>query len=306
MLNIYIEEIKKIVLSAQLLEVYASPKPGLVDKTDNGAHTDMNINTFVDSARAINSTFSKCFEIGYLYNEKPPNEILRKLRKIGINGENKMLEATNGINTHKGQLFLLGLMSAAVGILVSKGKLVNIKEISNTIKILSKNIVNNELKSTKNDNSTHGEIIYNKFGIKGIRGEVEAGIPSINSLGYIKFKELLFKGIGLNNALIGTLIELMAKVDDTNVLWRSGIKGSVYVKEMANNALSLGSVTTKQGMNYIKEMNLEFSKKNISPGGCADMLSAISMIYLIEKNELFKNGGYYGLQQTSVRYAQKI
>ncbi len=307
MLELYKEEIKKISLISQILEVYVSPKPGLVDKIDSGAHKDMNIKTFIDSSIALNSTFVKCFEIGYLNNEKPPHEILSQLRNIGIKGEKKMFKATKGINTHKGQLFLLGFIVASAGILVSQRETISSEKISKQIKIFTKDIVNKELKTIKGNKLSHGEVIYKKYGKKGIRGEVEEGIPSICNLGYVKFKEYLSNGIGFNNALIGVLIELMAEVDDTNVLWRRGLEGSEYLKKMANKALMLGNVTTQQGMNFILKMNKEFNEKNISPGGCADMLAAVIMIYFLENSKILNSGGnYYGLQQTCFRNAQKI
>ena len=52
-------EIEQCIKSTILGEVYTTPKPGLVDRHDNGAHHDMNVYTFERSADAITPYLAK-------------------------------------------------------------------------------------------------------------------------------------------------------------------------------------------------------------------------------------------------------
>ncbi len=49
--------ISQLALKALLYEVSLSPKPGLVDRFDNGAHDDMSFMTFIDSMIALSPFF---------------------------------------------------------------------------------------------------------------------------------------------------------------------------------------------------------------------------------------------------------
>ena len=53
------------------------------------------------------------FQIGYSYHN--PEYIFDAIRNTGKTCEEKMFEATNNINTHKGMIFLMGITIAAMG-----------------------------------------------------------------------------------------------------------------------------------------------------------------------------------------------
>ena len=100
---------------ALLLEVSTTPKPGLVDRNNKGAHRDMGMKHFFASANALRSYLCKFAESGYLNRDLPAKEAFSKLRTIGMEAEQAMLKATHGVNTHKGAIFSLGLLCAAAG-----------------------------------------------------------------------------------------------------------------------------------------------------------------------------------------------
>lgn len=107
--------VAECALEALLLEVAATPKPGLVDRRNNGAHRDMNFYTFIRSALSLRPHFALMAQAGQDLAEKTPQELFNHVRLLGLAAEKDMFAATNNINTHKGALFALGLLCAAAG-----------------------------------------------------------------------------------------------------------------------------------------------------------------------------------------------
>ena len=104
--------IAELAVSALLAEVWTTPKPGLVDRNNNGAHTDMDLTMFERSALALETSFLQCAEAGECLKHDLPI-LAAKLRTIGLQAESRMYEATGGVNTHKGAIFSMGILCAA-------------------------------------------------------------------------------------------------------------------------------------------------------------------------------------------------
>ena len=100
---------------AMLSEVSATPKPGLVDRMTNGAHDDMDFFTFLASATALRTSFDTFAELGRAHAKEPVSALLPHLQAAGIIAERQMFAATHGVNTHKGMIFSLGLLSGVAG-----------------------------------------------------------------------------------------------------------------------------------------------------------------------------------------------
>ena len=124
------DEIGRLAFASMLTEVSATPKPGLVDRANNGAHRDMDFFTFVESAAALRSSFDEFAEAGR--NINPVEGLLPALREIGIRAEEKMFKATKNVNTHKGMIFSLGLVAGAAGRIAAGGGALNAENISGT------------------------------------------------------------------------------------------------------------------------------------------------------------------------------
>ncbi|MBZ2174029.1 triphosphoribosyl-dephospho-CoA synthase [Schnuerera sp. xch1] len=263
-----------------LYDICTSPSPGLVSPFSTGAHKDMDIFTFLKSIAAILPTMTICAELGL--QEK--YDLLPKLRRVGVKAEKEMFAATKGVNTQKGFLFLGGVVSAA-GSCIRLGKPVNRYNISNQCKYICKDIVEKELLNISKDKvRTNGERIFLEYGITGIRGEIENGLPSVLKVGLLLYEEALTSGLSINEALSHTLVGLMTVVEDSTVINRYGMEGLIIVKKHANKFLNYGGMYTEKGREYIKYMELEFIDKNISPGGCADILAITVMIKKLEED----------------------
>lgn len=273
-------------IKSMLYEVSATPKPGLVDRSNQGAHRDMDFFTFINSISVLYSYFYNCTRAGVSFKKDDYTLLLKSIRPIGINAERKMFKATNGINTHKGMIFSLGILNAAVGSLFRdyKRDIYSPKVLKMRIMHITKGI-SEELEIT-NDKLTYGEKLYEKHGIKGIRGEVENGFPNVLEISLPIFKSLFDKKVYcINDILVHTLLHLIKDTEDSNILGRHNMDILSYAQESAKEALDLGGYLTPRGRCFVKKMDFDFIQKNISSGGSADLLAITIMFFLIENGD---------------------
>lgn len=272
-------KITEFALQAILYEASCCDKPGLVSPVSRGAHDDMDYFTFIDSTCSIAKTLNLCSSIGF--SSRSIKEIFKAIRKEGISGEKEMLNKTGGVNTHKGMLFLMGICCSSVSKCIYEKK--SFRCIKNIIKEMTKGICERELVNKKfvsNKSMSHGEKIYYKYGYKGVRGQVEEGLPLVLdiALNYYENNAELQK----NDRLLQTLLYIMQYNDDTNILYRHSKEVLADVKEMAHTVLAAGGVYTEEGTILLNKMNMYFNKMKISPGGSADLL-AITVFFSLVK-----------------------
>lgn len=278
-------KIGEAAILGMLYEVSISPSPGLVSPYSKGSHNDMDYFTFLRSTASIAHAMYMCAQIGIDYDE----DILKKLRSVGLHAEENMLKETEGVNTQRGLLFLAGVVCGAVGRCIRSKKNIDRLNISKECSFICSGIVRKELTNLHSeDNLSNGERLYLEYGITGIRGEIEKGLPSILKVGLPLYEEAISKDLTPNEALSHSLIGLMSIVEDTTVVNRCGIEGLDIMRKMSSRAIELGGMKTLEGKEYIKQIENVFEEKNISPGGAADLLAVTFMIYKIEKD--FKMG----------------
>jgi len=102
------------ITKAILLEVTCTPKPGLVDRNNSGAHRDMDIFTFMISSATISHYMTIAAQTA-IDHRGELKDLLPKLRSIGLSAEEEMLLCTNNINTQKGLVFSGMLIAGAAG-----------------------------------------------------------------------------------------------------------------------------------------------------------------------------------------------
>jgi len=274
-------------VEAMLMEAACTPAPGLVDRDNAGAHKDMDFFTFMMSSSALAGSMLRCAAAGYSHHELP-QQLLPVLRYIGKDGECRMLQATGGINTQKGLLFLLGILTAAAAYSLRQAGICTAGAILDTAAVMTCGIVERELAPLSAGQVpvrlTAGEKLYLKYGVTGIRGEVEAGIPSIRNHGLPILRGVLEQGLSLNDALIHTLISLMTVVQDTTVLNRHGMMTLLDVQNQAKIIMDKGGMLTAAGKAATTALDKDFISRNISPGGVADLLAATYFLHLVETN----------------------
>lgn len=252
--------IAHLATQALQAELDTTPKPGLVDKDNNGAHHDMDYALMQRSIDTLHPYFVKLALLGCA--DALPTHT--SIRDIGIEAEKAMLSATNGVNTHKGALFSMGL--AVVAAAHEK----NTDSLQTTIKALAA--------SFPDTNGTHGSKakLLSK-GTTAIKGALDNAREGYEML----FAEWLPFYIERRkerdaHTLHKTLLRIMCDLDDTNVIYRTDLATAEEVKQEARALLDSFSKAA------LKDMDRHYTTRNISPGGAADMLSLTIFIGSIQ------------------------
>ena len=230
-------------------ELDTTPKPGLIDCHDNGAHSDMNHALMQRSIVALRPYFVKLAVLGF-QKELPTVE---NLKKIGLEAENAMLEATKGVNTHKGALFALGLALVSAANLYQNGILTP-ENLQETIEKLASQF--------PDTTDTHGSRVVSQHNVKGALAMAREGYQPL-------FTDWLpyYRGERSEERKLKTLLRIMATLDDTNVYHRKGAEGVAQMK--ADSIALLNDFEPKK----LEQLNQDYNAQGISPGGSADMLA---------------------------------
>jgi triphosphoribosyl-dephospho-CoA synthase len=243
------------------LEVATYPKPGLVSHVDNGAHRDMDAALLYRSAATLAPFF------GALAAAGAEGADMGQLRVIGIAAERAMLAATGNVNTHRGAIFGLGLLCAAAGLRdacrlrLSLGAIISDRWGA---AILAGPVLH----------SSHGIDAARRHGVGGARVEAARGLPSVYAIGL----PALRTGRALaphdsEAARVQACMALIAAVDDTNLLHRGGLAGLEFARARARAFLAAGGVGRANWRAQATAMHRDFVARNLSPGGCADLLA---------------------------------
>ena len=276
-------QISALATRALLEEVAVTPKPGLVDRANNGAHRDMDFSGFQASAAALSGYWGKCFFEAAWRNStgrncpqaasdielQTPAETFAALRSLGKQAERDMLSATGGVNTHKGAIFTLGVLCGAIGRLwAAENGFPEPEAILDEAAAMTRETLEQELPGAHWN--TAGEGLYRKYGVRGIRGEVADGLPSVREVGLPTFRGLLAEGLDRNHAAAVTLLHLIARVEDTNLLHRGGPAGAAWARQAAADLVAREPIPPLEA---IAALDAAFIRRNLSPGGCADLLA---------------------------------
>lgn len=249
--------VSRLATDALRQELDTTPKPGLVDCADSGAHSDMDYATMSRSIQAIHPYFTQLALAGFS-KTLPQADALRQL---GLEAEKAMLAATGGVNTHKGALFSMGLTIVAATHLLFNQKSINATDLQATITQLALRF--------EQPSGTHGHQVLAQNKVNGALASAQNGYQLL-------FSHWLPYYSGLNSdpqRLHKTLLLIMSMLDDTNVAYRKGADEMKHVKDEARALLDDFSLAK------LSQMNSDFTARNISPGGCADMLSLTFFVH---------------------------
>ncbi|MDR0851861.1 MAG: citrate lyase holo-[acyl-carrier protein] synthase, partial [Clostridiales Family XIII bacterium] len=217
----FADQISAAAVRALLYEVSITPKPGLVDRVNNGAHSDMNYYTFIDSSCALITYFRETVRFAANYTGEISG-LLDRLGPLGRRAEKEMFVATGGVNTQKGLIFSLGLFCAAAGYLYQSAEILTLSNLLDTVQIIAAEKDGVPSDRTEND-PTHGMSVCIQYGISGIRGEASKGFPCVRKIGYPVLKSLIQQGVCTDEAGAITLLLLIAATEDTNIIYRAGL-----------------------------------------------------------------------------------
>jgi triphosphoribosyl-dephospho-CoA synthase len=285
--NEFAHYVASLAQRAILYEVSTTPKPGLVDRSNSGAHKDMDFFAFMASSSVLYRGLYECTVEGILFDEADDTVLLDRLRAPGIKCEEAMFEATNGVNTHKGIIFSLGILCATVGKLYKKSgrQVFAAEEICDEVKKITGGLTAKDFNGIdKKINLTHGERLFKGYGLKGIRGEVESGFRTVQEQAIPVLREWYEeKQLSINDLFLQILLSIMMESEDTNVIIRGGIESLIYTKAISENFIKSGGMFQIDPIKKLEIMNEMFIEKNISPGGSADLLAVSIFLGLLEK-----------------------
>ena len=264
--------IAELAVSALLAEVWTTPKPGLVDRNNNGAHTDMDLTMFERSALALETSFLHCAEAGECLKHDLPI-LAAKLRTIGLQAESRMYEATGGVNTHKGAIFSMGILCAAVAM-----EFKSLCELQEHCRQLAAALLETDTAS-----GTHGLAARETAGTGGIRAEAGSGFDTAFSIGLPALEEALAVGCRENHACIYALLRIIASTEDSNLVHRGGACGMDFAQKEAVRLTEHGPAALD--LEEVRALDGEFIKRNLSPGGSADLLAFSIMLYRLKKGD---------------------
>lgn len=258
---------------AMLTEVNLTPKPGLVDTRNTGAHLDMDLQLFHRSASAIACTLPQLFELGASCAQLAEKDTLPILRTAGYQSEMAMYHATAGINTHKGTVFILGLFCAAAGRHHALGLPFGAASLAKTVAGMCHGLIERELSTLSSHIAqTAGQRLYLEYGLTGARGEAEHGYPLIIRRSLPCYRQYRREGMSDTLALHNTLLQLIAHNKDTNVVSRGGLSALNWIQQRARAILAVGGIRSTTDFSLLEEFDDECISRNISPGGSADLL----------------------------------
>lgn len=267
---------------ALLAEVSVTPKPGLVDRANSGSHTDMDYFTFLDSAAVLTPWFRTFFCLGWDNAHLPEAEQFAKLRWAGLEAERAMFAATGGVNTHKGLIFSMAVLCGAMGrARAGRQGPVRLEQLLESCARLGSCALADLDRASS---ETAGLRCYRDHRITGIRGEAAGGFPSVLAHGLPVLREWLGRGAALNDAAAAALLSLIGSVTDTNMIHRGGLEEAERRKREA--AELLRRVTTRTLRSRLEELDREYIRRNLSPGGCADLLALTLMFHFLDSEGL--------------------
>lgn len=242
------ETLAQIAEEALLAEVHFTPKPGLVDEANNGAHRDMDVPLFERSAHALRPCFAEFVRLG-LRGASPA-----ELQRAGVRAEQAMFAATGGVNTHKGAIYSGALLLHAAGRLLSGEDGKSLCEIAAQTAA-----------AIPAPAGTHGAAVRAHCG--GIRAEAVSGYPTAQAV----LEQLRRSGP------LDALLLSMSQLDDSTLWHRGGAAGAKLVQCRAAEILSAPASEREK---RTRQLDAELIGRNLSPGGSADLLA---MAFFLEK-----------------------
>ena len=236
-------ELADAAYDALISELETTPKPGLIDMNNNGSHQDMDAALMRKSAGTLIPYLKDAALIGMAGGS------MKELRPRGIEADREMFEATGGVNTHQGMIYSMGLLLAGMGCSLTQGT-----DFLDYARDLAREDADRTYGATAHAISGFPDAVY-----------------CWERLSHYKTNN------DINAAGAFALMDSIARVDDTNLLRRGGAEGLEFAKK---SAAEISGLPKADRLAAIEELDKEMIKRNLSPGGSADMLA---LAYLLDK-----------------------
>jgi triphosphoribosyl-dephospho-CoA synthase len=271
-------QLARYAITALIDEAQLTPKPALVDRRGSGAHRDLDLDTMLRSAHALEPTFAMLARAARRRGE--PSALLRaELAQIGRAGEQDMLQATSGSNAHRGAIWVVGLLVAGASLPIGA-----MRPNASQISTLAAQIACFPDRFAAPSDS-HGERARQRYQVGGARREAQDGFPHVVDVGLPALLAARERGIDENAARVDALLSIMAKLDDTCLLHRAGLPGLHAGQHGAQRVLDAGGSSTPAGLEALAALEHNLLSLNASPGGAADLLAATLFLDMLAHHD---------------------
>ena len=251
-------------VNALVAEALLTPKPALVDQRGCGAHHDLDLPCLLRSAVTLRESFrSMALAAAVAASDV---QLRETLGAIGRQAERHMLAATGGSNAHRGAIWVLGLLVAALALSRPRAAASEVAAIAAALA----NLPDRHAPRAP----SNGSRACRRFGVRGARGEACAGFPHVLDLGLPVLQRVRARGAEETCARLDALMAIMSSLDDTCLLHRGGWPAVSAARCGARRVLALGGTSTQPGRQALLALDAELVRRHASPGGCADLLAA--------------------------------
>ncbi|MGJ7498538.1 triphosphoribosyl-dephospho-CoA synthase MdcB [Variovorax sp. RT4R15] len=247
-------------------ELSLAPKPGLVTLIDCGSHDDMDAHTFMRSLFSLRRYFTQIADAGF------GGADFATLERYGMAAEARMLAATGGVNTHRGAIFMLGLLCAAAGAALREGD-----SASHPYQLrdaLHRHWGDALARRSQRPPTLPGGIAARRHGLRSASEEASLAFPVLFETALPALTTGLAHGLTPHQARLDTLFHVMAVLDDSNLAHRGGLAGLHYAQRTARQFLHRGGIARPGGLQEAQAIADDFVRRRLSPGGAADTLAA--------------------------------
>ena len=242
----------------------------------------MNFFTFMDSAASLYPYFEACARAGQASADRPAPETFAALRPLGCEAEGEMLDATGGVNTHKEAIFSIGIACAALGRL-ERSLWGDPARVLQEIAAMTAGLTERDFAGVTAENAvTAGQKLYLQYGITGVRGQVEAGLPAVRDYGLPALENGLAQGYDLNRSGCGALLAILANSTDTNIIARSSRERQQALVEELKALLTRTPYPDEAALAALDD---SFRAERLSPGGSADLLALTYLLYFFKTED---------------------
>lgn len=250
-----------------------TPKPGLADGRGPGTRRDITREMLHASAEALRPAFERCVAAARKLDTGV--ELRAELGRIGRAGEAAMLRATDGVATHRGSLWSLGLLCAGAANAASTGRIAR-----GAAKLAQ---IPDPAARLEGDAPSDEAEVSHRFQVRGAVGEARAGFPHITFLALPTLLHAREHGLDEPTARLHVLLTLMARLDDTCVLDRGGMTGLISVQSSAQSVLKAGGPQTARGRIQFTILDRLCADEGLSPGGSGNLLAATLFLAKVQE-----------------------
>ena len=267
------EHLADLAVDALIAEADLSPKPALVDRRGSGAHSDLHLGLMHASALSLWPMFKAMAEAAeqFAVIDLPLREAIGR---IGREGEVAMLRTTEGVNTHRGAIWALGLLVTAAALAPDDCSAADLTRRAAQLALIDdRHVV---------PHATHGAQVAMRYGARGAKEQAQSGFPAIMHQGLPQLQRSRDACSGEQNARLDALLAIMTTLTDTCVLYRAGLEGLQAMQQGAQRVLDAGGSASLAGRRCLHALDAQLLQLNASPGGAADLLAACLFIDSLE------------------------